>query len=202
MIFLYQRERGLLAYPLNTGYIVARVAHKSLDLKHFSGRYTVNFHDLCGCVEHVLLVSRKIYGNAVGYELEGVAVTRSDYALVPGHITGMSKCAEYIVRLIALALDDLNAESAQQIFDIRELHEQLVGHGLSARLVAVKSLMAECGRFEIKRGCGTVGLICCDQLKIDIQKTGHGIGKNAFLIGKQPYSVECTVYDAVAVYRK
>ena len=42
----------------------------------------------------------------------------------------------------------------------------------------------------------------CVSAKFSFGSSIETIGKNAFLIGKQPYSVECTVYDAVAVYRK
>ena len=200
---LHQREGGLFADAPHTGDIVGRVAHQALHLDELPGLDAVFFLNGGHIHGHSLAAAHGGGGQqdrgALAHQLQAVAVSRGQKAVVLAGITGCGQGAQDVVSFPALGRHFPVAQVGQQLLQHRHLLRQLFGHPMAGGFVAIVHLVAEGGGFEVERDGDLVRVALLEQGEQDIQKTINGVGIAAVLGGQQLDAEKGTVRDAVAV---
>ena len=200
---LDQGHGGLFADALHTRNVVGGVAHQALHLDELLGLDAVLFVD--GIQIHGLRFAAahgaggQQHGGGLAHQLQAVAVSRGQKAVVPAGLAGSGQRAQNVVGLPALCRYLAVAQVGEQFFQDGHLLGQLVRHGVAGALVAGIHFVAEGGVLQIEGHGHLVGLTLPEQGIHNIQKAEDGIGIAAVLGGQQLDAVKGTVGNAVAV---
>ena len=200
---LDQGHGGLFADALHARNVVGGVAHQALHLDELLGLNAVLFVD--GIQIHGLRFAAahgaggQQHGGGLAHQLQAVAVSRGQKAVVPAGLAGSGQRAQNVVGLPALCRYLTVAQVGEQFFQDGHLLGQLVRHGVAGALVAVIHFVAEGGVLQIEGHGHLVGLTLPEQGIHNIQKAEDGIGIAAVLGGQQLDAVKGTVGNAVAV---
>ena len=200
---LDQSHGGLFADALHTRDVVGGVAHQALHFDELLGLNAILFVD--GIQIHGLRFAAahgaggQQHGGGLTHQLQAVAVSRGQKAVVPAGLAGSGQRAQNVVGLPAFCRYLAVAQVGEQFFQDGHLLGQLVRHGVAGALVAVVHFVAEGGVLQIEGHGHLVGLTLPEQGIHNIQKAEDGIGIAAVLGGQQLDAVKGTVGNAVAV---
>jgi hypothetical protein len=87
--------------------------------------------------------------------------------------------SDYVVRFVALFLQDGQTHRCAQRANVGKLHAHFVGHGLALSFVFLKEFVAKCCARRIKHDSDIFRLIIVDQALENISKEKWNIGRNA-----------------------
>ena len=201
--FLHQVQGCFFTDAPHAGDVIGGVAHQALHLDELFGLNAVFLVDGVHIHGDGLAPAHggggQQYGGALAHQLQAVAVSGGQVAVVLAGVAGSSQGAQNVVGLPALGRHGAVAQVGQKLFQHRHLLGQLFGHPVTGGLVAVIHLVAERGGPQVERHGHLVGVALLEQGEQDIQKAINGVGIAAVLGGQQLDAKKRTVGNAVAV---
>jgi hypothetical protein len=202
-VLLNQRRGGLFAHAGHAGNVVRRVAHQRLQINHMNGVEAVFLPERVG--GHVL---RQRLAHAGGYQLhlgvfrnqlQRVLVSRGSHAVPARSLAPAGDGADEVVGLPALQLVAGDVQRVQHLFHHRDLHPQLLRHGLAGGLVGRVGLVAEGGGVEVEGDAQGVGILVVFQAQQRGEKAVNGVGVKPVPGGQGADAVVRAVQNAVSV---
>ena len=198
----YELQGGLFTDAGDAGDVVRAVAHKGFHVHELVGTDAVSLHE--GGFIHVGggVVACQQDVDAGGDELEGVLISRQEigHAVLGVGLGHSGQGAQDIVGLVALHVQNMQAQHFRELTGHGHLGAELVGHGVAARLIGIVHLMAEGRGLQVVGDGGVVGLQGLQLAADDVDQAVESVGGKAVLGGEQADAVEGAIENAVAVY--
>ena len=198
-----QIHRGLLPHAGDAGDVVAGVSHERLEIHHAHRLESVLLPEHLGrIVDGLGLAHAGLYVahmGRIGNQLKTVLVAGDDGAAPVLPLADLADRAEEVVRLPALQLQTADAHGVQHLFQQRDLHGEILRHGLALRFIVRVLLMAERRRFEIERDGERLRMLELQKSAQDREKAEDGVRGRAVGRVQHPNAVKGAVDDAVAV---
>ncbi len=193
----------LLAHSRHARDVVGHIAHQSLEIRYQFRPEPVFRAHFFGAVliEFGYAAPREHHPNAVGDQLQSIAVARYDKRLIPSLVRHARQGADDIIGLPAVQLDHGETESPGRLAHYRHLSPERFVHRLSGRLVILVLLMPEGGRRPVEGADPHVRLLLLQELGHHVAEPQHRVGGRAVGPGEcGRQGMESPVGQAVAVY--
>ena len=198
-----QPHGGLFPHALHAGNIVGAVPHQGLEVNHVNGGKAILLPE--GRFRHVLGGSLSLAGGnqfhlrVLPNELKTVLVPGHHHALPARRGALPGNRAQEVIRLPALQLITGDVQCVQYLLQHRNLHTELLRHGLPGGLVGRVRLVAEGGCVEVEGNAHRVRGLLPLQAQQRRQKTKDGVGVEPVPGRQGPDAVVGPVDDAVSV---
>ncbi len=131
--------------------------------------------------------------------MQTVAVARNNIRF---GIEAFGQSAYEVVRLVARKFHPLYAHYVEHLFEHGHLRGKLIGHALSARLVAVEHLVPKSGRVNVERRNDIVGLYGVEHFHEHGGKPENRLHLLSLRIVERRQCVKRAVYKAVSVQKQ
>ena len=132
---LDQFDRALVADSRGSGDVVDRVTAQGHHIHHALWRHSQNFFYLGGIADQIVL-GRIQHTDFVVHQLQHVLVAGNDVDGIGFRGSLAGQRADYVIRLVALGLQDGNAVGLERAADVGHLLCQVFGHLFAIGLVA------------------------------------------------------------------
>ena len=194
-------EGSLLANAGDAGDIIRAVTHQSLDVDKLRRRHAVALKE-CRLV-HIDGggISRQQNVHAGGDKLEGIPIPRQQVgaALLRVCLGHGGQCAQDIIRLVTLAIENMEAENIGQLTGNGHLRAQFIRHGVAAGLIGLVHIMSEGGGLQIVSNSGIVRRKSLELAGDHVNQSIKGVGGESVLGCQEADAVKGTVQNRISV---